>query len=54
MRSRTCMGLTAGLLAGTALVAGPAMADVTVNLEEAAAGLTAPMIMVQPAGVERR
>jgi len=47
------MALASGLLAGTAL-AGAAMADVTVNLEEAATGLTAPLGLVQPAGDERR
>ena len=32
----------------------PAYADVAVNLEEAASGVTAPMMMVQPAGDDRR
>ena len=32
----------------------PAYADVSVNLEEAASGVTAPMMMVQPAGDDRR
>jgi glucose/arabinose dehydrogenase len=54
MRSRMCIALASALLAGTALTGGPARADVTVNLEEAASGLTAPMMMVQPAGDERR
>jgi glucose/arabinose dehydrogenase len=49
-----CVALVSALLAGTAMVSGPAAADVTVNLEEAASGLTAPLAMVQPAGDERR
>jgi glucose/arabinose dehydrogenase len=49
-----CVGLASALLAGTAMIGLPAMADVSVNLEEAASGLTAPMVMVQPAGDERR
>ena len=54
MRSRTCVGLTSALLAATVLAGAPALADVMVNLEEAASGLTAPLAMVQPAGDERR
>ena len=54
MRSRMCCGLTSALLAGTVLAGAPALADVMVNLEEAASGLTAPLAMVQPEGDERR
>jgi glucose/arabinose dehydrogenase len=54
MRSRMCVGLASALLAGAAMVAVPAWADVSVNLEEVATGLTAPMAMVQPAGDDRK
>jgi glucose/arabinose dehydrogenase len=54
MRSRMCVGFASALLAGTVTADGPALADVMVNLEEAASGLTAPLAMVQPAGDERR
>jgi glucose/arabinose dehydrogenase len=54
MRSQKCVAFASALLAGTALVGGPALADVMVNLEEAASGLTAPLAMVQPQGDERR
>jgi glucose/arabinose dehydrogenase len=50
MRRSSCAVIAAVLaIAGT-----PADADVTVNLEEVATGLTAPMMMVQPAGDDRR
>ena len=42
-------------LAAVATVAGTAaLADVNVNLEEVASGLTAPMMMVQPPGDDRK
>ena len=44
----------AGVLVVMAAAGAPANADVTVNLEEVAAGLTAPMTMVQPPGDDRR
>jgi glucose/arabinose dehydrogenase len=44
----------AGVVLALAAAGAPANADVSVNLEEAASGLTAPMMMVQPAGDDRR
>ena len=46
--------LGAGVAVVLAAGGTPAHADVSVNLEEAASGLTAPMMMVQPAGDDRR
>ena len=46
--------LGAGVAVALAAGGAPAHADVSVNLEEAASGLTAPMMMVQPAGDDRR
>lgn len=54
MRAKMCVGLASTLLFGTAMLGAPASADITVNLEEVASGLTAPMSMVQPAGDDRR
>jgi glucose/arabinose dehydrogenase len=50
MRWSLGAGVAVVLAAGVA----PAHADVSVNLEETASGLTAPMMMVQPAGDDRR
>ena len=46
--------LGAGVALALAAGGTPAHADVSVNLEEAASGVTAPMMMVQPAGDDRR
>ena len=46
--------LGAGVAVALAAGGAPAYADVSVNLEEVASGLTAPMMMVQPAGDDRR
>jgi glucose/arabinose dehydrogenase len=47
-------GIGAGVGAVLAIAGTTAVADVTVNLEEVASGLTAPMMMVQPPGDDRR
>ncbi|HEX5079386.1 MAG TPA: PQQ-dependent sugar dehydrogenase [Geminicoccaceae bacterium] len=47
------MGLASSLALG-AMAATPALADVNVTLEEVASGLTAPMMMVQPPGDDRK
>jgi glucose/arabinose dehydrogenase len=44
----------AGVAVVLATAGAPVNADVTVNLEEAASGLTAPLAMVQPPGDDRR
>ncbi len=46
------LGAGVGLVLATAGTA--ALADVNVNLEEVASGLTAPMMMVQPPGDDRK
>jgi glucose/arabinose dehydrogenase len=46
--------LGAGVAVALAAGGTPAYADVSVNLEEVASGLTAPMMMVQPAGDDRK
>jgi glucose/arabinose dehydrogenase len=53
MTGKLCLGLAATVALG-ALAAGPALADVDIQLEEVASGLTAPMAMVQPPGDDRR
>jgi glucose/arabinose dehydrogenase len=53
MTGKLCLGLASTVALG-ALAAGPAAADVTVNLEEVASGLTHPMAMVSPPGDDRR
>ena len=53
MMGKLCLGLASALVLG-ATAAAPAMADVDVELEEVASGLTAPMAMVQPPGDDRR
>jgi glucose/arabinose dehydrogenase len=53
MTGKLRLGLAATVALG-ALAAGPALADVDVMLEEAASGLTAPMMMVSPPGDDRR
>jgi glucose/arabinose dehydrogenase len=53
MTGKLCFGLAATVALGV-LAAGPAVADVTVNLEEVASGLTHPMAMVSPPGDDRR
>jgi glucose/arabinose dehydrogenase len=47
-------GIGAGVGAVLAMAGTAAVADVSVNLEEVASGVTAPMMMVQPAGDDRR
>ena len=47
-------GLGAGVGVVLAMAGTAAIADVNVNLEEAASGLTAPMMMVQPPGDDRK
>jgi glucose/arabinose dehydrogenase len=54
MRSSLCVGAVSALALGVAMLSAPANADVSVNLEEVASGLTAPMMMVQPPGDDRR
>jgi glucose/arabinose dehydrogenase len=46
--------LGAGVAAVLAAGGAPANADVSINLEEVASGLTAPMMMVQPPGDDRK
>jgi hypothetical protein len=46
--------LGAAVAAAAAMAAAPASADITVNLEEVATNLTAPLAMVQPPGDDRR
>jgi glucose/arabinose dehydrogenase len=46
--------LGAGLAVVLAAGGAPAYADVSINLEEVASGLTAPMMMVQPPGDDRK
>jgi glucose/arabinose dehydrogenase len=53
MTGKLRLGLAATVALG-ALAAGPAWADVDVELEEVASGLTAPMMMVSPPGDDRR
>jgi glucose/arabinose dehydrogenase len=53
MTGKLCLGLASTVALG-ALAVGPAAADVTVNLEEVASGLTHPMAMVSPPGDDRR
>ena len=50
----TKWGLGAGVGVVLATAGTAAIADVNVNLEEVASGLTAPMMMVQPPGDDRR
>ena len=47
-------GLGAGVGVVLATAGTAAIADVNVNLEEVASGLTAPMMMVQPPGDDRK
>jgi glucose/arabinose dehydrogenase len=54
MRTKLCYGLASSLVLAMAAAGGPAAADVSVNLEEAASGVTAPMMMVSPPGDDRR
>jgi glucose/arabinose dehydrogenase len=54
MRTKLCLGLASSLVLAMAAAGGPATAQVTVNLEEAASGVTAPMMMVSPPGDDRR
>ena len=51
MRKR---GLGAGVGVVLATAGTAALADVNINLEEVASGLTAPMMMVQPPGDDRK
>jgi glucose/arabinose dehydrogenase len=53
MREKLTATLASAAFAG-ALFAAPASADVSVNLELVASGLTAPLIMVSPPGDDRR
>ncbi len=54
MRTKLCLGLASSLVLAMAAAGDPAAAQVTVNLEEVASGLTAPMAMVSPPGDDRR
>lgn len=54
MRTKLCFGLASSLVLAMAAAGGPATAQVTVNLEEAASGVTAPLMMVSPPGDDRR
>ena len=54
MRTKLCYGLASSLVLAMAAAGGPATAQVTVNLEEVASGVTAPMMMVSPPGDDRR
>jgi glucose/arabinose dehydrogenase len=54
MRTKLCLGLASSLVLAMGAVGGSAEAQVTVNLEEAASGVTAPMMMVSPPGDDRR
>lgn len=56
MRTRTSISIPAMLAATALMVAStqPAQAEMTVNLEEVASGLTAPLAMVSPPGDDRR
>jgi glucose/arabinose dehydrogenase len=54
MRTKLCYGLASSLVLAMAAAGGPAMADVSVNLEVAASGVNAPMMMVSPPGDDRR
>ena len=54
MRTKLCLGLASSLVLAMAAAGGPAVAQVSVNLEEVASGVTAPMMMVSPPGDDRR
>ena len=54
MRTKLCFGLASSLVLAMAAAGEPAHAQVSVNLEEAASGVTAPMMMVSPPGDDRR
>jgi glucose/arabinose dehydrogenase len=54
MRTKLCYGLASSVVLAMAAAGGPAMADVAVNLEEAASGVNAVMMMVSPPGDDRR
>jgi glucose/arabinose dehydrogenase len=54
MTTKRCLGLASSLVLTMVAAGGPAVAQVTVNLEEAASGVTAPLMMVSPPGDDRR
>ncbi|MEM7023036.1 MAG: PQQ-dependent sugar dehydrogenase [Pseudomonadota bacterium] len=54
MKGKLHLGLASTLVLGLAVAGTTVSAEVTVNLEEVASGLTAPMSMVQPAGDDRK
>ena len=54
MKGKLHLGLASTLVLGLAVAGTTASADVTVNLEEVASGLTAPMSMVSPPGDDRK
>ena len=54
MRSELCVGAVSALALGVVAFSAPANADMTVNLEEVASGLTQPLAMVSPPNDDRR